>query len=229
MRWCLLLAVCLLGGCSSVPGRAVELDLIEFLPGVRIDRTARVVEFDGVVAVDAYHPETPDVYLELIVCSPDTREHESLVVTEASPSLIHAALLAVGVEPGAPGGFVESADGIERVEPLGDRVRVELITSGGTALSGSWIRTRDGGRIEPLAFVFAGSRESDRGGAIRYDADGTGVVIGLATFGSEVIAPARVISPESAIDEPTLLARRGVIPERGTPVTVRVTGIKDPA
>ena len=41
-------------------------------------------------------------WLEQVACAPATREHESLVVVNAKPSHIHAALLMAGFEPGTP-------------------------------------------------------------------------------------------------------------------------------
>lgn len=187
------------------------------------------MEFDAEVAIDAHDPRTPDVYLELIACTPDTREHESLVVTRVPPSLIHAALLAIGAEPGAPGSVWLGEDGsVQRREATGDAVRVEFIVGeGGPQDPASWVVRSEGG--EGLAgsaawggLVFAGSRIVQRGGRTWYDADGTGTVIGLTTFGSEVIAPVRAISHEAAIDEPAWIARREAVPARGAAVRVRV-------
>ena len=41
-------------------------------------------------------------WLEQVACMVGTREHESLVVVEAKPSEVHAALLLLGLEPGTP-------------------------------------------------------------------------------------------------------------------------------
>ena len=43
------------------------------LPGVLVGEG--VVEFRGVVCADLSHPQTPVVYLELLVTGPDSREH----------------------------------------------------------------------------------------------------------------------------------------------------------
>ncbi|MBA1697416.1 hypothetical protein G9H16_25470, partial [Escherichia coli] len=56
-------------------------------PHVRVDREARTVEFDAAVPIDAQardsRGERTRVYLEIIACSFDSREHETLVVTSA--------------------------------------------------------------------------------------------------------------------------------------------------
>ena len=208
----------LLTACAATPPRH---DWTTLAPGLRLDPDARAVEFDATVAMDCHNPTTPDVYLELIACSPDTREHEALVVTDIPPSLIHAALLAAGLEHGAPG---ELATGSP---PSGDRVTVELI-AGRASTATDWITdapTRT--RTPPHDFVFAGSRLATRttGGETRevYDADGTGVIIGLTTFGSELIAHVPLISPDASTDEPVWIADPRVVPDIGTPVRVRIT------
>src|SRR5262245_60640669 len=41
-------------------------------------------------------------YLEHLMCSKGTKEHEAILATDAVPHEIHAALLATGAEPGKP-------------------------------------------------------------------------------------------------------------------------------
>ena len=81
----------------------VARGMVDAFPYVRVDRAAGVVEFDGIVPIDAHDPKTPLVFLEEFVCTPDSREYESLVVTKAKPSHVHAALLLAGGLAGKPG------------------------------------------------------------------------------------------------------------------------------
>ncbi|MCC6659653.1 MAG: hypothetical protein IT437_02080 [Phycisphaerales bacterium] len=205
--------------------------LRDLFPHVRADIAARVVEFDGIVPLDAHNQQTPDVYLEVIVCTPDTKEHESLVMTRALPSHIHAALLAIGLRPGHPGSWKVQDDRLVTVPPEGDAIEITFIT---TDASGhetesrprDWIVTRAGRPIlaegSPTPFVFAGSRMATRQGLTRYDADGTGTLVGLTTFGMETVAWREVLSPESTVMEPDWLANAARVPKFGTPVTVRM-------
>ncbi|MCC7387607.1 MAG: hypothetical protein IT431_02435 [Phycisphaerales bacterium] len=207
-------------------------EFVEILPGVRINQEIRTLEFDATVAIDCHDPETPDVYLEVICCTRDTREHEALVVTGVSPSSVHAALLALGGEPGRPGGWRREGDAIVSVPPEGDRVRVWFFVAtddGSIRVSEptQWIIQHETRR--PLTswatdpgWVFAGSRIRQYQGREVYDADGTGQLIGLHTFGSEVIGWTRVESPEAAVDEPQWLANSDLVPPIGTPVRVRI-------
>jgi hypothetical protein len=221
-------------------------ELIEIAPHVRVNKTARIVEFDGTVPIDAHNPETPIVYLEVVCCTPDTREHEALVVTKATPSLIHAALLSAGFQNGAPGLVDFRGPAVVGRAPTGDSLRVEIVRKGAdgkeiVATPTDWI-VREGVPDQRLAalpagagvwgkaggWVFSGSRlvkRRDRAsGQMRevYDADGAGVVIGLTTFGSEMIAWRQVLSPESTITAPVWIADTKAVPKAGTGVIVRL-------
>lgn len=232
------IAALAVAGCARPPEPAAPvpepepLRLVELLEGVRADPERGVVEFDGVVAIDCHDPETPDVYLEVICCNRDTREHEALVVTTVRPSLVHAALLAAGAEPGSPGGWRQDGETLVPVPARGDPVVVTLVVRGADGAPvehdpAAWIREAGGGRtlrelVPDSAWVFAGSRMRRFRGAEVYDADGTGQLVGLHTFGSETIAWTHVESPDSWIDEPRWLADARTVPPIGTPVTVRL-------
>jgi hypothetical protein len=56
-----------------------------------------------------------------------------------------------------------------------------------------------------------------------YQADGTGVIIGLTTFGSEVIGWSRAISPDAVVDVPEWVADFSKTPLAGTSVRIRIT------
>lgn len=218
--------------------RAAAAQWVELAPGVRVNRAARALEFEGRVPIDAYDPQTPRVYLEVIVTGPDTREHEALVVTNARPAAVHAGLLALGLNPGQPGRVEGGANGPVALDPRGDRVRVEFryVDERGqerTATPEAWIRSaRDGRRlvgIGPGVWRFAGSRFVKRsiGGQVAevYDADGTGVLIGLHAFGSEVLAFPKAMSPDAGTEAPEWIAELGSVPRAGTKVTVRLSAM----
>ncbi len=206
---------------------------------VRVNIDERIVEFDGFVAIDCHNEVTPDVYLEVIACRVDTREHEALVATHALASQVHAAMLAAGFEPGAPGRWERG----EPVAPTGQRVRIELIVPERPELATdprAWIRSNERGvslleweaeQPKPRGWVFAGSRMmsiKQPQGAERevYGADGTGQLIGLHTFGTETIAWARVFSPDAGQLEPEWLADSSIVPKIGTPVIVRLSAVE---
>jgi hypothetical protein len=208
-----------------------EPGMRELFPHVRADIARRVVEFDGIVPIDAHETHAPRVYLEVTVCTPDSKEHESLVMTQARPSHVHAALLAIGLEPGKPGALHWNEEQMTTTPPAGDPVLVTFLFKDGEGKQQEipatrWIVNADNG--EPFAkegeggFVFAGSVMRTRQGREVYDADGVGTLVGLTTFGAETIAWRQVISPDSQVHTPEWIADAKTIPAYGTPVTVRV-------
>lgn len=211
---------------ESVPTEPPELR--ELLPGVRV--AEGVVEFRGTVCADLSHEQTPVVYLELLVTGPDSREHESLVVTRVKPSAIHAGLLAAGMEPGNPVRW--GPDGIEK-PAAGPRVRVEAAVVGEGGMGpfvdlASWVvRKETGDRLvgdKGWGLVFAGSVTDDRG----YAADKAGTIVGLTGFGTEVVAAAWGLSPTASVDEPVWIVDKEKVPAFGVEVVVRISRVRPP-
>lgn len=204
---------------------------VEVFPGVRLDKAAQAVEFDAEVIADLSDPKKV-LYLEVLACPRDTKEHESLVYTRVKPSQVHAALLAAGLRPGTPVTWRTEGGRTVSTPPKGDPVRVEFrwrdpATSEEKAASPlEWVVNAKASRRaseEPSGFVFAGSAMIKRpDGTERYDADAAGTLVGLASFGSEVIAWTGVFSPESSVAEPVWTADRARVPALGTKVTVRI-------
>jgi len=222
----------LVAGCTGHQAGSNEPALREVFKGVRVDPVRGLIEIDGRVATDVHDQDTPDVYLEVIVCTRDTREHESLVVIDAAAAQVHAALLLIGLEPGHPGGWKDEGGRLVPIKPQGDPVRVTLAyTLDGKACESpceAWITVGPGRQDPgPLEFVFAGSGFRVYDGVERYLADLEGTVVGLTTFGTELIAPTSMHHPDSRVETPTLMARSDVIPAFGEPVTVRIHAIRD--
>ncbi len=200
---------------------------------VRVDRERGVVEFDGFVPIDCHDPRTPYVWLEQMVCILDTKEHESLVVSLAKPSEIHAAMLLIGLEAGRPGSYRWDGERIVPIAPEGDGVEVVFVheEEGREVVSNptDWVvdtsleRTLSKQVGDRPAFVFSGSRFVSYNGPEVYDADFSGTLIGLATFGGETIAFCEVISHEAMYQEPEWLANCERVPEYGTGVRVRIS------
>lgn len=202
-----------LAGCQSTrePGNWTEL-----FPHVRINRALGAVEFDAEVRWDFHNPDEPVTLLEQIICTPDSKEHESLAVTLALPSHVHAAMLIAGFEPGVPGHFVLGGDGrVRGMPPTGEPVQVALLVAGQEGRVRrvhpfEWIRfgspegppLMDEARARGWSFVFGGSRIVHRQGRDWYDADMAGPFIGLCTFGSETISLSEALHHESAIQSP---------------------------
>ena len=101
--------------------------LREIFPGVRADVPAKLVEFDGqITPMLVKDDRAPQFFLEVLACTPNTREHETFVVTTVKPSHVHAALLLIGLTPGAPGSWKATDGKLEPVQPTGERLSVRL-------------------------------------------------------------------------------------------------------
>ena len=237
-----LMILAMQGGSARSPG------LRECFPGVRADVAAKIVEFDGqITPMLVKDDRAPMFFLEVLACAPNTREHETFIVTTARPSHIHAALLLIGLAPGSPGSWKATDGTLEPIQPTGDRLSVRVAWTDkeghdleqdpldwlvGTRLKSSfWDAERAVATASKLAapgWVFAGSKFVKRrpieGGDERevYDADGSGTVVGFTTFGSEVIAWSRVISHDWSSDERQWIADFAKTPPAETKVRVRV-------
>jgi hypothetical protein len=197
-----------------------------------------LIEIDGSVPIDAHNEKTPRVYLEVCACIPDTKEHETLVMTRATPSNVHAALLLAGLQPGKPGMWDWSGEKLKAIPPTGDCVKVTVsYTKDGKTIEApitDWVidaqthktMTQTAGQAADH-FVFAGStmfKKKDREG---YTADIDGTLIGLTTFGGETIAWTRMYNPDSGVETPHWIANADKVPAVGTSVVVRIERLEE--
>lgn len=201
------------------------------MPHIRLNAAEKTVEIDGVVSLQFDDPPGARIFLEQVACIPDTKEHESLVVTRAKPSQVHAALLAIGLEPGKPATWTQEEGRVVPHPPEGPAVRVEFVYTDDAGqrvvkTPADWIVNAKDGKAWPEGdFVFAGSVLRERDGRSLYLADTEGTLVGLTSFGTEVVAWPRVFNPDSAIDEPEWIARGDGIPKGGTAVVIRLTAV----
>jgi hypothetical protein len=189
---------------------------------VRVEVAAGIVSFPGTIALD-------EGWLEVGVCRVGTREHEAVVVTGSTPSIVHAGLLLAGLEPGKPGGYHENGAAFG---PTGDRVTVELrpVDEAGVVVgepipfASTVLDVRDPEAIPELGWVFSGSEvlpnPPSMGPGEYYAADFGGSLVGLSTFGDEVVGAIEVRSPDSGVDDAVWKIRPGVLPSAGTRVRV---------
>jgi hypothetical protein len=162
--------------------------------------------------------------LEQVCCTRGTREHESLLVTAAPASAVQAGLLALEAQAGRPGFWRQAAAGqLEEQPPAGDPVdvRVQWQEAGSwrEAPIAAWIDDRRPGPGE-IRFVFAGSRFVNTPQGERFAADLSGSIVGLVTFGDEVVACAQVVPDRVDVAPPRWRARSAVMPVEDTPVTL---------
>lgn len=232
-----ILIGCLASGSPAEPPPAAEpapqpAVPAQPFPHIRIDREARTIELDGVVPIDAHAKATTKVYLEVIACSPDTKEHEALVLTKAKASHLHAALLLLDLVPGRPGAFEWKGQQLTSTAPDGPALSITLHYTDAAgrpaaARPQDWVLVESTGKHladadPPGRFLFAGSKIDKTDTGERYRADLDGTLIGLTTFGSEAIAWSLVYSPQADVQEPDWLADRERVPPYNTPVTIRI-------
>ena len=201
---------------------------VELTPQIRWNSALRAVELDAVAVLK-------EGFLEQYICTVGTREHEALFVFEGRASEVHAALMLVGLEPGAPGRWREIQDGeerttIEAVPPSGPALSIHVRLPDERVHSIDWFaraapindEVDTAQNTPPSRFVFAGSRfvTNRRTGEERYVADSSGSLVGLVTFGDETIAALDVIPDQARVAEPVWEAHSARMPEPGTKVKI---------
>ena len=168
-------------------------------------------------------------YLECIAVTPMSgKDHEALMVTSVRPSTIHAALLTLGLEPGRPGSIAWDGASAVSTPATGDPVAITLRAADqpppGVSITEFIIHADTGERFDapPLAessqWVFSGSLVEGS----TYVADAEGLVVGLHTFGSEMVSLQAAISPDSFIEEPRWIAHPQRTPPFGTEIVLRI-------
>lgn len=212
-------------------------------PPITIDREKKLIELDGIVPIDAHDNPTTKVYLEVIVCTPDSKEHETLVVTKAKASEVHAALLLIGLEPGTPGIWTWEKNKLASTPPTGPRLQVTIAYTDPDgkeveAPASDWVITESASKTltetakeagDTSGFVFAGSKFTKTKNGERYKADDDGTLVGLTTFGGETIAWHQVFSHQTDVQQPDWIANRALVPAYKTPVKVRISPAPLPA
>jgi hypothetical protein len=169
------------------------------MPGVKINVAEWSVDVDARVCL-------VEGMLELIACTKDSKEHESIIRVEAKPSHIHTALLLMRAKPGHPAMHKAiDAEGTRfmPVPPSGGAVDVFLIVKNAegkeTEHPISDFIVKEDSQEEPAedakpvnfpthTFLFAGSvLNGEDKGPRNYVCDQSGNVISIATFGDELL------------------------------------------
>lgn len=228
------LCLALLTGCASTsPTHSADTTFKTVFPHIRINTAQHIVEIDGIVCIDAADPNQPAaVPLECFIITPVSgKEHESLVLTQASAKEIHAALLMAGFEPGAPGSFDWDAATrtLNPIPPRGQLLTISVASDDHDFVNiGNWAMHMNGAALVPdhhsaATWHFAGSRFTKTKGGEIYEAQMTGIIAGLCTFGGEVLAWPDTISADSTMQEPDFIADKSKVPSFKTAVRVRIS------
>jgi hypothetical protein len=161
---------------AARPDRPPELKRLSRTEEVWIDKPRREVVVGGRIVL----VEGP---IEVFACVEKTKEHEAIVAIRSSAKLVHAALLAIGLDPGSPVSFDP-----EYVAAKGPavRVRVRWKDAAGKAHEArgqDWVRNARTQAALDADWVFAGSAfwQDPADGTEYYQADG-GDVICVSNF-----------------------------------------------
>ena len=146
-----------------------------------IDPKRKLVIVDGVVCLR-------EGQLEMFACPKGTKEHESVVALNCKSRYVHAALIAVGAEPGHPVQWDPSYQ-----SATGTTIDILVLWKDKDgkphkARAQEWLKHADTGKAMPYSWVFAGSVffTDETTGEQYYQADG-GDLICVSNFASATL------------------------------------------
>lgn len=162
---------------------------VEYAPGVLIDFALLRVELDAEVVLR----RGP---LELLACTPDTKEHESILRVRARPSHIYHALGLIGISPGHPARWDEKTS--RRIPPNGQEISIALTWDAQAHReyidAWKWLRVAGSDKsATPRPWLFTASVRDPQG---RLVADRDGTVITVVEFGTELVGLGEFHSPD---------------------------------
>ncbi len=213
------------------------------LPGLVINFQERCVDLESSICLD-------EGMLELIACTKETKEHESLVVISAKAMHVHTALLLLGAKNGNPAmrrPIGEQQTRWINIPPRGDPVGVYLVfeNAEGKQLEhpiSDFVARAEGSEFDfgvdekvgdddakfPNTFLFAGSiLYGDGPGPRQYLADRSGNVISIVTFGDELLCLPGVYGHGN--DSLMWQVNASKLPQVGSKVTLRLRPKDRPA
>lgn len=175
-----------------------------------VDKQQKAVIIDGVVSQRR-------AILEMFACTPNTKEHESIIQANTQAFLAHTGLLAIGAEPGHPVRWDP-----EYEPPTGTEIEIEVHWRDKqgkpqSAPAQKWVRKVSSGEemAEPWVFGGSGLWKDEQTGKEYYMAEG-GDFICVSNFGSAMLD---VPAPSTQANDGLLYeAFTERIPPLGTPV-----------
>jgi len=226
------------GVAASAPSAAGKKEIK--LPGIVVNREERCVDIESSVCLR-------DGMIELIACTKDTKEHESIVVVEARPALVHAALLLLGAKAGNPAmrRLVDENTGRwVDFPPAGSPVDVFLVFQdkqgkkverpisdfivSGPDPSAFQSDEEKAEKFPTNTFLFTGSIFiKDSEGKGQYIGDDSGDLISVVTFGDEVLGLSEVHSSDNG-ELMWHIDGNSDLPAVGSKVTLRLRPKKEP-
>jgi hypothetical protein len=182
-------------------------------PGVKIDAAAKKVVVDC-QTLDITAP------LEFLAVVSGTNEHESILRSPIKPSHLHAALLAIGLEPGEPVKYSEAAK--KWLPPKGPplHLTIEFDKDGTHQVYPAYRLMRDVKTKKEMprtTWIFTGSRLLEDN---TYAADATGYLVSVVNFDLTVIDTPQLASSANETLEWEINA--DLMPARGTKATLTI-------
>lgn len=214
-----LVLICIIGSeVFGAPPSTASKKPGQFGPGIRIDWQHRLVEVDAEVVLRKGA-------LELFACSPQSREHESILRVHARPMHIFQALGLLGLTPGTPTAYDDKLKRWKRPTGAALALSVRHTGKGGSSEVPieRWLRDvlRDRSP-DRLNWVFAGSRTLESG---KFAADIDGTIACVVDFDSALIALADLHSADN--EDLWLEANTESIPPIGTRCTLVIQAAHD--
>ena len=196
---------------------AVSSKLHLYSNGIWIDWENRAIELEARICLRSG-------LLELLACSPNTREHESILVVPGRPRDIYHAMGLVGMEPGSPVRLDQTTQ--KWLPPSGERLQLAIrFARNGkeeTALASNWLKSTSADKKLPdLHWVFAGSKTWADG---RFAGDSEGTLVAVVDFESALIAIGATHTADNA--SLWLEANTDAIPPVGTACKLVVSAHK---
>jgi hypothetical protein len=164
-----------------------------------------------------------DMPLEFFAVVYNGPEHEAVIRSKVKPSDLHTALLAVGLQPGAPVSYSKSLE--KWIPPHGPPLQIHMeYEKDGKKISepaNRWMRNLKTKKPMPTTtWIFAGSRVMNDG---KYAADATGYLVSVVNFDMTVIDIPDIASASNE----TLEWERN--PDTVPPAGTKVTMVIEPA
>lgn len=167
-----------------------------------------------------------DGYLEHLLCLEYTKEHESILATEAPARMINAGLILVAGDPGSPVRYRPDFRA-----PSGPEIAIEAEwkENGATksADARTFVKDQKTGKALNIHWVFAGSQlfQDPETKKMIFGAD-AGDLVTVANFPSAILD--LPFASSNADAERSFVALTERIPPRNTPVTLRFRAAKKP-
>ncbi len=204
-------------GCTAAD--APSLKRLSKTDAVWIDDNRKELVVRGTVVLD----RGP---LELFACPKGTKEHEAVVAVDAKAQIVHAGLLALGLEPGKPVSFDP-----KYVAATGPVVKIRMRWKGkdGKVVetqAQDWIRDTRTGKPMAADWVFAGSSfwKDETTGDEFYQADG-GDLVCISNFPTATLD--LPITSSQSNEALVFEVMEGVVPPRDTAVEMILSkGVK---